>query len=285
MKDTPFQRHGRFFEDYKYCYPVISRRSYGLSLGINLSRRKECNFDCPYCQVDRTVETDESKEIDLDILKNELLSLITDALSGELFNHERFTGADEYYKILRDIALSGDGEPTTSKYFLEIAEIVMRIIREYRDKEILIKPVVITNGTMLHKKEVSDILKEMIQLEGGPWVKLDASNPDEFKLVAQSRIPYENIIDNIINFGRENKIVIQMNFYYNQEGSESFSIESMVSRLNDFKNKGVLIDYIQLYTLARSTKIPTLKAIPKNRMEEVAEIFRKQTGFKIGVYP
>jgi histidinol dehydrogenase len=33
-------------------YPVYSRRSRGLSLGINLfPDRKVCSFDCPYCEV------------------------------------------------------------------------------------------------------------------------------------------------------------------------------------------------------------------------------------------
>jgi hypothetical protein len=42
------------FEANVYVYPVISRRAGGLSIGVNLNPDKVCNFDCPYCQVDRT---------------------------------------------------------------------------------------------------------------------------------------------------------------------------------------------------------------------------------------
>ena len=47
--------HPREFADFVYAYPVVSRRSGGVSIGVNLNLDKFCNFDCPYCQVDRTV--------------------------------------------------------------------------------------------------------------------------------------------------------------------------------------------------------------------------------------
>ena len=285
MIDTPFQRHDRIFEDFKYCYPVISRRSYGLSIGINLSRRKECNFDCPYCQVDRTIESKNSNFIDLELLEKELLVLISEGLSGKIFSHKRFEGADEYYKVLRDIALSGDGEPTTSKYFIEISKIVLRIVREYRDREILIKPIVITNGTMLHREEVSGILHEMSELGGGPWIKLDASNQEEFERVAESKILYSKILENIITFSKKNKVVLQMIYYLDEKGTESFNPNNMLNRLKDFISGGSLIDYIQLYTLSRSTRIKNLKPVSGERLAEIANLLSSSTGIKIGIYP
>lgn len=271
--------------DFRYCYPVISRRSQGLSIGINLSRRKECNFDCPYCQIDREDLKVSSSVIDLEILKKELLSLISKALSEELFSHPRFEGTDEYYKVLRDIALSGDGEPTTSKYFSQVSDIVLRIIREYRDKEILIKPVVITNGTMLHKSSISDILMDMHSLDGGAWVKLDAGSEEEFIKVADSKIPYSTIINNILQFSIKTPITLQTILFADQNGNESFSPINMINRLSDLLKKGSKIDYIQLYTLARNTKVKDLKPIPKIRLQEVADLINKETNIKIGVYP
>ncbi len=285
MLTTPFQRHDREFLDFLYCYPVISRRSQGLSIGINLSRRKECNFDCPYCQIDRDDIKKSTNEIDLDILKKEILSLITSTLSEELFSHPRFEGTEEYYKILRDISLSGDGEPTTSKYFIKVSEIVLQIIREYRDKEILIKPVVITNGSMLHKDAISSILIEMKELDGGAWVKLDAGTEEEFQLVAESKISYSTIIDNILQFSKKTPITLQTILFYDKNGNESFSTQNMINRLKDLLSKGSQIEYIQLYTLARSTKIKDLKPVSKIRLEEIKSLISKETNIKIGVYP
>jgi len=49
-----FRSHPRNWRENFYVYPVISRRSGGLSIGINLNPDTACNFDCVYCQVDRT---------------------------------------------------------------------------------------------------------------------------------------------------------------------------------------------------------------------------------------
>ena len=38
--------HTRHFTDFTFVYPVISRRSRGLSIGVNLNPDKVCNFDC-----------------------------------------------------------------------------------------------------------------------------------------------------------------------------------------------------------------------------------------------
>ena len=50
-----FALHDRAWRANRYVYPVVSRRSRGLSIGVNLNPDKACNFDCVYCQVDRRV--------------------------------------------------------------------------------------------------------------------------------------------------------------------------------------------------------------------------------------
>ncbi len=56
-KTTLFTQHSRSWQSNRYVYPVISRRSKGLSIGVNLNPDKVCNFDCVYCCVDRTHPT------------------------------------------------------------------------------------------------------------------------------------------------------------------------------------------------------------------------------------
>src|ERR1041384_5902109 len=48
-----FTQHSRSWRENRYVYPVVSRRSKGLSIGVNLNPDKVCNFDCIYCCVDR----------------------------------------------------------------------------------------------------------------------------------------------------------------------------------------------------------------------------------------
>lgn len=285
MKDSPFQRHGRNYDDYKYCYPVLSRRSRGISIGINLSRRKECNFDCPYCQIDRTENSSLSNWIETEILKNELIRLIEDTLKGDLFSNPRFAGTPDSHKILKDISLSGDGEPTTSKYFEEISGMVIELIQNYKKQGIQIQPVVITNGTMLHKEKIQNILGEMVRLGGGPWVKLDASTEQEFRRVAETKIPYEKLLESVLSYTQKIPTTLQMIHFSWEDGTESFQTGSMIQRLNELKEKGALLSNIQLYTLSRVTKFKNLVTTSEERLEEVGGKIREATGIALGVYP
>ena len=47
--------HSRVFNNFTYIYPVVSRRSEGVSLGINLNINNACNWRCVYCQVEGLV--------------------------------------------------------------------------------------------------------------------------------------------------------------------------------------------------------------------------------------
>src|SRR5438093_11653739 len=43
----------RDFLNNRFVYVVVSPRARGLSIGVNLNPDKHCNFDCPYCEVNR----------------------------------------------------------------------------------------------------------------------------------------------------------------------------------------------------------------------------------------
>ena len=70
-------------------YAVVSRRSQGLSIGINLNIDKICNFDCPYCQVDRSSKGGE-RNVDVDTLLLELQHLFRLITSGNFVGHSTF---------------------------------------------------------------------------------------------------------------------------------------------------------------------------------------------------
>ena len=70
-----FTQHSRSWRKNRYVYPVISRRSKGLSIGVNLNPDTVCNFDCIYCCVDRT-KPPTVREVDLDRLRDELQHML-----------------------------------------------------------------------------------------------------------------------------------------------------------------------------------------------------------------
>src|SRR5947209_15573299 len=80
--------HRRDFGGNRYVYPVVSRRSRGVSVGLNLNPDKVCNFDCVYCQVDRTTPGFDGG-VDLNVLARELDDMLTLLRSGALFEDER----------------------------------------------------------------------------------------------------------------------------------------------------------------------------------------------------
>ena len=81
-----FTLHSRNWQTNRYVYPVISRRSKGLSIGVNLNPDKVCNFDCIYCCVDRTVPP-KYREVDMTVLRDELEHMLEMATSGETLEH------------------------------------------------------------------------------------------------------------------------------------------------------------------------------------------------------
>src|SRR4029079_18764746 len=81
--------HPRRFEQNRFVYPVVSRRSAGLSIGVNLNPDKVCNFDCIYCQVDRTRQS-ETTFVETPALLPELEQMLDLAASGQIWQTEKF---------------------------------------------------------------------------------------------------------------------------------------------------------------------------------------------------
>src|SRR5262245_2561604 len=79
--------HRCTFEDNRYVYAVMSRRSKGLSIGINLNPDKLCNFDCVYCQVDRQTPP-VVRDVDVPRLREELEDMLDCVQGGALFERE-----------------------------------------------------------------------------------------------------------------------------------------------------------------------------------------------------
>src|SRR3954465_1056902 len=86
--------HPRLFDENTFVYPVLSRRSRGISVGVNLNPDKVCNFDCIYCQVDRRSAA-VTEFVEMDRLLSELERTLDLVESGDLYRDERFAETPE----------------------------------------------------------------------------------------------------------------------------------------------------------------------------------------------
>src|SRR5258705_1422514 len=153
MSETPrtLSRHPRSLGENRYVYAVLSRRARGISVGINLNPDKICNFDCIYCQVDRTTPP-LFRNVDEGTLLEELESVLRRAHDGSLFREFRFDGASGLSERLSDIAFAEDGEPTTYPRFLELLGDVIALKKRLGLEETKIS--LLTNCTVLNRPSV-----------------------------------------------------------------------------------------------------------------------------------
>ena len=158
--------HRRELLENRYVYAVVSRRARGLSIGVNMNPDKVCNFDCPYCQVDRTTPGGPSA-VEVPVLAAELGTILDLVAAGELWNVPPFDTVLPGRRNVADIAFAGDGEPTTPREFPDAA----RAARDERDRRGLAFPLrLITNATMFHRESVRRALATSTSC-GASWTR------------------------------------------------------------------------------------------------------------------
>jgi len=250
--------HRRLWQDFDYCYPVISRRSKGLSLGVNLNPDKVCNFDCVYCEVDRTAPP-RRKDCNLDQLERELAALLDLAHSGDIFTFPPFNSARPEQRRLNDIAFSGDGEPTTAKEFPEVVARLARLKEQRGLREA--KLVLITDSSRLQAPDVLQGLQTLMENNGEIWAKLDAGTEAYYREINRSKIPFTRILENLLAAGRRWPITIQTLFLeWKGQGPSLGEIEAYKACLRALLEGGATLQGLQLYTVARPT--PEVEARP-----------------------
>ena len=186
--------HRRSWCHFDFCYPVISRRSRGVSLGVNLNPDKVCNFHCVYCEVDRRNPA-RRRDVDLDQLEQEMATLLDLVASGELFETFPFSGALPEHRRLNDLAFSGEGEPTTSKAFPATVARLAALKKARGLDEV--KLVLITNATRLQEPEVIKGIDLLMANDGEIWAKLDAGLESAYRTFNRSSVPFEFILENL----------------------------------------------------------------------------------------
>lgn len=268
--------HTRRWRQNRFVYPVISRRSQGLSIGINLNPDTACNFDCIYCQVDRS-RPDRGARVDLDVLRAELDTLLASAVSGQFFEHPKFAHLPPSMRAIRDIAFSGDGEPTTCPVFPQAVDLVAELKARHRLDRVRI--VLITDACYLMTERVRRALEVMDANLGEVWAKLDAGTEDYFRRICRPNAPLSEVLENILDAARIRPLVIQ-SLWMIVDGAPppDREVRAFVDRLREIQQAGGRIKMVQVYTVARKPAEDFVAPLSRPQVEHIAATVRTGTG-------
>jgi wyosine [tRNA(Phe)-imidazoG37] synthetase (radical SAM superfamily) len=268
--------HRRDFAANRYVYAVVSRRSKGLSIGINLNPDKVCNFDCVYCQVDRTTPPI-VRDVEVPRLRGELADMLDRVQSGELFALDRFTATPPALRRLNDLAFSGDGEPTTCPEFLPIVQEVAALKRQRGLDRV--KIVLITNATRLHHPPVAEALTVLDENQGEIWAKLEAGTEAYYRAIERTTIPLQRVLENITVTARRRAVVIQAMFLkMHGEPPPEAELEAFCGRLNEIQAAGGKIKLVQVYTVAREPAERWVSALSNSEVDTIVAKVHQRTG-------
>ncbi len=266
---TPlFSSHERLWEANRYVYPVISRRSRGLSIGVNLNPDGRCNFDCVYCSVDRKTPR-ELKHVDLEVLGRELSALLALSKSGALYERGPFAQTPSALRRLNDVALSGDGEPTSSPLFEGACRLIVELLEEQGLAET--KVVVITNATLLERPKVRQALDFLSGHGGEIWAKLDAGTDEWFRKVDRGQFSLARIVENLkLAAGRWPLVIQSMFLRVDGVAPSEAEVAAWLGHIGAIKAAAKGQCRVQVYTVARRTAESFATPLEKEHLEQIA---------------
>ena len=280
--DSIHSQHQRLFESNRYVYPVISRRSRGLSIGVNLNPDKVCNFHCVYCQVDRSF-AGETRFVDIQQLLDELDVMLQLASTGQLFDRGRFFRVPSSLQRLNDIAFSGDGEPTTFRNFDEIVAACAALKRRHELDPV--KMVLISNASMFHRPHVQRGLEILDDNHGEIWAKLDAGTEAYFKTIDRTTIPLARIVENITCAAQVRPLVIQSLFMRIDDNPPTDDeLAAYCQRLRDITRAGGQLKLIQVYTVARAPAEAFVGPLGDHEIQRIADLVRRETDLETAAF-
>jgi len=183
--------HSRDKVGLTYVYPVVSRRAGGVSIGVNLNPNNACNWRCIYCQVP-DLARGAAPPINLEKLEMELRGFLQELVHGDFMQ----TQVPPEARAIQDIALSGNGEPTSAKEFEQVIELIARVKADFPLPENL-KLVLITNGSLINRPYVLAGITQMASLNGEVWFKLDSATREGRLRINNTRMSLRQVRENI----------------------------------------------------------------------------------------
>ncbi|MDK2042292.1 radical SAM protein [Aliarcobacter butzleri] len=159
--------------------PIPSRR-FGISLGIDLSpSKKQCNFDCLYCELEAAKTID---KMDTSPSVDEIIKAIKESFK----NHPK----------IDVITITCNGEPTLYPKLSKLIDEINKIKGET-------KTLILSNGSTIYKKEIFEALLKIDIVK----LSLDCVSEKCFKKLDRQNksVEIEKIVPSMIEFSQKTK--------------------------------------------------------------------------------
>lgn len=271
--------HSRDIAGLKYVYPVLSRRAGGLSIGINFNTNNACNWRCIYCQVP-DLKIGAAPDLDFQLLEDELRFFLNDVVNGDFY--QRFQ-VDEDKRVIKDVAISGNGEPTSVKDFDKVVALLGRVATE---AGVLPQSrfVLITNGSLVHRSSVRNGLKVLKEYGGEVWFKLDSATEEGRALMNNAGQSCQASVENLLLCAKLCPTKLQTCLLdYDKQGLSPKEKGAFLDLLRSVKAKGCVLKGVMLYTIARPSLQPEsgrLERLPVETLDAFADEIRL-VGFEV----
>ena len=265
--------HSRELSGLKYIYSVISRRAGGLSIGVNLNVNNACNWQCIYCEIPNLTRGT-PPPIELDVLEQELRFFLNEIIHGDYM--EKNVSLEDRH--LKDIAFSGNGEPTSANEFPEVISIVKKILSEFNLLH-KIKIRLITNGSLMHQTSVIKSVGMLKEMNGEVWFKVDAATEESIKTINQVNLKPSQILERLKNSANVCPTFVQTCiFTIDGKGPSKKDIDAYVELINEVKS---IIQGVHLYGLARPSLQPQAKNLGRIDEEILQNIAKELRSLNI----
>lgn len=243
----------------------MSRRAGGLSIGINFNPNNACNWRCVYCQVP-DLQRGNAPKMDFALLEDELRFFLDFVQHSNFF--EQFN-VDPEQRTIRDIAISGNGEPTSLKHFDRAIQLIGEIA-----SEVGIFPashfVLITNGSMVQQANVQAGLRALAQYGGEIWFKLDSATEQGRKLINNNAQSQRQLLQNLEIASQlcSTKLQTCMLHYQDQTWTDTEK-QAYLELLQDLLARRINIRKVMLYSIARQSFQPEAERLEKVEIQEM----------------
>ena len=227
----------------KYIFGPVPSRRFGLSLGIDIIPAKYCTLDCIYCQIGRTtcLTLKRKKYVGVKPILRELKKVLKSKIKIDC------------------LTFSGSGEPTLNS---NIGKMIAEV------KKITDFPVVvITNGTLLYRKDVrNDLLKADIVAPS-----LDAVLNFKKTNRPHKTLNIRRIIDGLVKFRKIYKGKIWLEILLVKNVNDSWNEIKAIKKATD----RIKPDKIHLNTVVRPPAEHFARLVEQKKLLKIKKFFGK----------